>query len=62
MFYDFLRSDPDPDNLIGSGSGKKVRIRADPDPDPQHLSVGCSQNYGPFNFFIGKYKHNIKSY
>ena len=28
MFYGFLKSDPEPDNLIGSGSGKKVRIRA----------------------------------
>ena len=29
MFYDFLWSDPDPKNLIGSD--QKVQIRADPD-------------------------------
>ena len=28
MFYDFLWSDPDPDNL--TGSSQKVRIRPDP--------------------------------
>ena len=36
MFYDFLWSDPEPDNLTesGSGSGQKVRILQNPVPDP----------------------------
>ena len=40
LLYDFLWSDPDPENLTGSGSEKKDRIRPDRDPDPdlQHWS------------------------
>ena len=39
MFYDYLWSDPEPDNLTGSGSrsDQKGRIR----PAPEH----CLQNY-----------------